>query len=332
MKNYLLPVALAMFATNANANCGSAFCYVDTHWDTQGLSTDEGLRVDLRYAYTRADTLRAGTSKINAQAPSGSGEEIEDKRTINQVFNLDAEYAINARWNIGISLPLVWRDHTHTFDSLAPDAPIEQQAKFTSLGDIIVAGKYKIDTGSPQTGNGFRFGLKLPTGAIDKTMTPPDPANPTTPFALERSAQPGSGSTDAIVGVYYYRNAPANAWGWFASGTGQSAFVIRDNFRPGKEARIDLGMHYALSPSLTGLLQLNSQYRGTDTGSEANPASGGYAIYLSPGLSYAVTPKTQVYGFVQLALRQYANTDPAVPGSGQLTAPWALTLGVTHFY
>jgi hypothetical protein len=331
-KNYLLPVALALLATNADASCGSAFCSVDTHWDTQGLSSDEGLRVDLRYSYTKADKFRAGSSKITAEAPSGSGEEIEDKRTINQVFNLDAEYAINERWNSALDVPLVRRDHTHTFDSLAPDAPIAQQAKFTELGDIVVVGKYKFDMGGMQSGSGIRFGLKLPTGAIDKTMTPPDPAEPATPFALERSAQPGSGSTDAILGAYYFRNLPGTNWGWFASGQIQSAIATRDDFRPGSEVRLDLGTHYALSPDLSALLQLNVQHRERDKGSNANPASGGYALYLSPGLSYAITPKTQVYGLVQLALKQYANTDPDVAGSGQLTAPWSLAVGISHRY
>jgi len=330
MKIYLLPIAIAIFATNANASCGAAFCSVDTHWDTQGLSSDEGLRLDLRYSYAKADKLRAGSSKITAAAPSGEGEEIEDKHTINQVLNLDVEYTINARWNIALGVPLVKRDHSHTFDSLEPDAPFVQQAKFTGLGDIRVLGKYKFDMGSLQSGSGIRFGLKLPTGAINKTMTPPDPAEPTTPFVLERSAQPGTGSTDAILGAYYFRTLPGSDWGWFASGQIQSAIATRDNFRPGNEIKLDLGAHYALSPNLNALLQLNVQHRQRDSGSNAEPPSGGHALYLSPGLSYALTPKTQVYGLVQVALKQYANTDPDVAGSGQLTAPWSLALGISH--
>jgi len=332
MKIYLLPVAIAMIATNANATCGAAFCSVDTHWDTQGLSSDEGLRLDLRYSYAKANKFRAGSSKITVEAPSGSGEELEDKHTINQVLDLEAEYTINARWNIALGVPLVKREHTHTFDSLAPDAPITQQAKFTELGDIRVLGKYKFDTGGMQSGSGIRFGLKLPTGAINKIMTPPDPADPSTPFALERSAQPGTGSTDAILGAYYFRKLPGSDWGWFASGQIQSAIATRDNFRPGNELKLDLGAHYALSPNLNALLQLNVQQRQRDSGSNANPASGGHALYLSPGLSYALTPQTQVYGLVQIALKQYANTDPDVAGTGQLTAPWSLAVGISHRY
>lgn len=330
MKRYLLPVAIAMIATNANASCGSAFCSVNTNWDTQGLSSYEGLRVDLRYSYAKADKLRAGSSKITPDAPSGSDAEIEDRRTVNQVLNLDADYTINSRWNIALGVPLAMRDHTHTFDS-SVSGPFTQQAKFTELGDIRVVGKYKFDLGGMYSGSGIRFGLKLPTGAINKTMTPPDPANnPTVPYALERSSQPGTGSTDAILGAYYFRNLPGANWGWFASGQVQSAIATRDNYRPGRELSLDLGTHYAISPSLNALLQLNAQHRVRDTGSNANVASGGYSWNLSPGLSYAITPQIQLYGVAQAALKQYANTDPADPASGQLTAPWSLAVGVGH--
>lgn len=330
MKNYLIPLALATVAATANASCGSAFCSVNTHWDTQGLSSDEGLRIDLRYSYARADRLRAGSSKIGTEAPSGSGEELEDKRTVNQMLNIDADYTINSRWNIALGIPVVVRDHSHTFDSTV-GAPFEQQAKFTALGDVRVVGKYKFDLGSVSSGSGIRFGLKLPTGAIHKTMSPPDPANvPTVPYALERSSQPGTGSTDAILGAYYFRSLPGANWGWFASAQAQSAISTRDHFKPGTELGLDLGMHYALTPSLNALLQLNGQHRTRDTGSNANAASGGYSWNLSPGLSYALTPQTQLYGVVQIALKQYANIDRADPASGQLTAPWSLAVGIGH--
>lgn len=331
MRRYLFPLAIAAFATTANASCGSAFCSVDTHWDTQGLASDEGLRVNLRYSYAKADVFRAGSSKVNPEAPSGSDAEIEDKRTINQLLDIDAEYTINSRWNVALGVPVVMRDHTHTLDS-SISGPFTQQAKFDSLGDVRVVGKYKFDLGSMTSGGGIRFGLKLPTGAINKTMTPPDPADPSVPYPLERSAQPGSGSTDAILGAYYFRTLPDADWGWFASGQAQSAIDTRDNYRPGDQLNLDLGVHYAITPSLAALLQLNAQHRARDTGNNANPASGGYSWNLSPGLSYAITPQTQIYGFVQIALKQYANPDPAEPGSGQLTAPWSAAVGITRTF
>ena len=321
---WLLSTLIGLMVGNAHATCGSAFCSVDTHWDGQGLTHTEGFNLDLHYSWAEADRLRAGSKRISAPAPSGSDEEIENKRTINHLLTADIDYAINSRWNVAASIPLVIRDHAHTFDSDSQPA-FEQKATFTQLGDIRVVGKYKFDSGNPFSGGGIRFGLKLPTGAIDKTMSPPG-HHP----ALDRAAQPGSGSTDAILGAYHFSSTPGSSWGWFASGELQSAIRTRDDYRPGSRVNLNLGVNRVLSGALSGLLQLNLEHRQRDSGVNANPASGGHSINLSPGLSYTLTPQTRVYGFLQAALRQYANTDPAHPDSGQLTAPWSLALGVNH--
>ena len=330
MKTKLLFVAL-LGTANAYASCGSSFCSVNTHWDTQGLANDDSLRVDLRYSYANANTLRGGSGKIAAATPNGSGQgEIENMRTINQMLNLDMDYAIDQKWNVALDLPLVMRDHTHTFD--AAGSFFEQQAKFNGLGDVRVVGKYKFDSAEHHAGSGMSFGIKLPTGAINKTMTPPDPANPATPYALERSSQPGTGSTDLLLGTYYHRDTENSPWGWFVSGQLQSAVSTRDDYRPGNSLNLDMGAHYAFAPTLTGLLQLNTQFKNRDTGLNANPASGGHSLNLSPGLSLVVAPKTNLYSFVQIALLQYANTDPADAGAGQLTAPWSFAAGISHSY
>jgi len=332
MKTRLLFAALLCAAANAYASCGTTFCSVNTHWGTQGLVNDDTLRVDLRYSYAKADTFRAGSSKITPEPPNGSGEEIENLRTINQMLNLNIDYAASTKWNVAVDLPFVMRDHTHTFDSLSPDAPIVQQAKSNELGDVRVLGKYKFDSAEHHSGSGMSIGIKLPTGRINETMTPPDPADPTTPYALERSAQPGTGSTDLLLGAYYHNDIEDSPWGWFVSGQFQDAVNTRDEYRPGNMFNLDLGAHYPFAPALTGLLQLNAQYKSRDTGLKANPASGGHSLNLSPGLSYVLAPKTNLYGFVQIALLQYANADSVVPGSGQLTAPWSFALGISHSY
>ena len=331
MKSKLLFAAL-LCATNAYASCGSTFCSINTHWDTQGLVNDDALRVDLRYSYAKADSFRGGSSKITPAQPSGSDEEIENLRTINQLLDLNVDYAVNAKWNIAVDLPFVMRDHTHTFDSSSPSGAFEQQARFNELGDMRVVGKYKFVSAEHHSGSGISIGIKLPTGATNQTMTPPDPANPTIPYALERSAQPGTGSTDMLLGAYYHNDIKDSPWGWFGSGQFQDAVNTRDEYRPGNMLNLDLGAHYPLSETLTGLLQLNAQYKSRDTGLNANPASGGHSLNFSPGLSVAVAPKTNLYGFVQIALLQYVNTEPGVAGTGQLTAPWSFAVGVNHSY
>lgn len=324
MKTKLLCAALLCAASSAHAGCGSSFCSVNTHWDTQGLVNDEGLRIDLRYSYAKADTPRTGSSKVAKPLPTDpalAGAEVENLRTINQMLNMDLDYAIDHRWNVALDLPVVMRDHSHMIGD--PALTIVEQRKFTQLGDIRLVGNYKFESGQHHAGSGVRFGVKLPTGSYNLEMVPGK--------LMERALQPGSGSTDAVLGAYYHHDLADSPWGWFVSGQLQTALATRYGFRPGNDVALDAGAHYALSPALTGLLQLNAHFKERDSGVNANPHSGGHSLNLSPGLSFAVAPKTNLYGFVQLPLYQYAHPDPVLP-YGQLTAPWSLSLGVRHTF
>lgn len=329
MKTKLLFAALLFATSSAHAGCGSSFCAVNTHWDTQGLINDEGLRIDLRYSYAKADTPRVGSVKVAKPLPNdpllaaAPGTEVENLRTVNETLNMDLDYAFDPQWSVAADLPMVMRDHAHTLSDVAPPFTVEQR-RFSQIGDIRVLGNYKFGSGEHHAGSGVRFGLKLPTGQTNLEMAPGKP--------MERALQPGSGSTDAVLGVYYHQDMPDTPWGWFVSGQVQSAFATRNGYRPGNDVALDVGAHYAVSPTLTGLLQLNAHSKERDSGSNANLHSGGRSLNLSPGASLAVAPGTRLYGFVQLPLYQYANADPAGTPFGQLTAPWSLSLGVSHTF
>jgi hypothetical protein len=135
-----------------------------------------------------------------------------------------------------------------------------------------------------------------------------------------------------VLGAYHHQYLENSPWGWFVSGQLQSAVSTKDDYRPGDNVALDAGGHYALSPTLTGLLQLNAQFKKADSGNAANTHSGGKSLNLSPGLSVEMASKTKLYSFVQLPLYQYANPDPAGSPFGQLTAPWTISIGVTHSY
>lgn len=333
MKTKLLFAALLCTTSGAYASCGSSFCAMNTHWDTQGLVHDEGLRIDLRYSYARADTPRVGSSKVAKPSPTDpalADLEVENMRTINESLNLDFDYAINHQWSVAVGLPVVMRDHAHQVGD--PELTIIEQNKFTELGDIRVVGSYKFDSNDHLSGSGVRIGLKLPTGKANWEFIP----GSGTP--AEGGLQPGSGSTDAILGAYYHQDTANSPWGWFVSGQLQTAMSTRNDYRPGNEFALDLGMHYTLSRSLTGLLQLNVNVKERDSGNgvKVNPHSGAHSLNLSPGLSFAVAPDTKLYGFVQLPIYQYANSDPNwLPGDpviGQLTAPWSLSVGISQTF
>lgn len=329
MKIKLLFAALFCTASSAYAGCGSSFCAVNTHWDTQGLVNDEGLRIDLRYSYAQADSPRAGSAKVAKPLPTdpllaaAPGTEVENLRTVNETLNMDLDYAFDPQWSVAADLPVVRRDHAHTLSDVAAPFIVEQR-KFSRIGDLRVIGNYRFAAEQHHAGSGIRFGLKLPTGGTGLEMAPGKP--------MERALQPGSGSTDAILGAYYHQDSADTPWGWFVSGQVQSAFATRDGYRPGNDVALDVGAHYAVSAALTGLLQLNAHFKERDSGINANLHSGGHSLNLSPGMSFSVAPRTRLYGFVQLPLYQYANTDPAGTPFGQLTAPWSLSLGISQTF
>lgn len=214
------------------------------------------------------------------------------------------------------------RDHAHQIGD--PLLTIVEQRSFSELGDVRVVGNYKFDSNDHAAGAGVRFGVELPTGKNNLEMVPGTP--------LEGGLQPGSGSTDAILGAYYHQDFANSPWGWFVSGQLQTALTLKNDYRPGNDVAFDIGAHYAISPELTGLIQLNAQFKERDGGLNANPHSGGNSVNISPGLSWSVAPKTKLYGFVQLPIYQYANPDPSGLPFGQLTAPWSISLGISQSF
>jgi len=73
-----------------------------------------------------------------------------------------------------------------------------------------------------------------------------------------------------------------------------------------EQINLDLGL--TQPNALQGLLQLNLNYQDHESGLQGEPEeSGSKTVWLSPGLSYAASPKAHVYGFVQLPLYQYVN-------------------------
>lgn len=176
MKNKLLFAALLYATTSAHASCGSSFCAMNTNWDIQGLVNNEGLRVNLRYSYARANTLRG-------------------------------------------SSPVVARDHAHQIGDAA--LTIVEQNQFTELGDIRVVGNYKSDFNDRMSGSGIRFGLKLPTGKANWEFI----SGSGTP--AKSGLQPDSGSTDLVLGAYYYQDVANLPYGWFVSGIGTKVNLPR---------------------------------------------------------------------------------------------------------
>jgi hypothetical protein len=290
----------------AHASCGATFCSVNTQWETQGAWTEPGLRLNLRYEYTDQDQLRSGADKVEPAGVPGTHDEL---RTLNRNLLVGMDYALDPAWAVSVQVPIVQRDHRHVHNDVPPET---ETWNLTGLGDLRLSGRYQTALGQHASA-GVQFGLKLPTGKFDETND--------LGVLAERSLQPGSGTTDALLGAYSYHRLEGDATTLFAQGLWQRPLAERDDYRPGQQATLDVGLRYAMTRSLSAQLQLNLLWKDRDQGLNAEPDdSGGRYVFLSPGASYVVTAHWQVYGFVQLPLYQDVN-------GTQLTADWSAVAG-----
>lgn len=306
----------------AYASCGSAFCSINTNWDEHSPS-HPGWTVSLSYSHSRADILRSGTDKISADT-SIDGE-VENLRTVNQVVNAHLDYTYDQHWGVMVYLPYISRDHNHNLGPYVGSMPAGYESfHANALGDIKVIGRYRwlLDEDS-STGVGVKFGLKLNTGKKDFVIAQ------TGEKPSEFTLQPGNGSTDLILGAFWNQSRPGSGWNWFAQATLQSSINSDAMFRPGNQINLDGGMRYALGHDTSALMQLNMQWNGTDSGDAAAltedgaASSGGRTVSITPGLSYALAPDTQIFALVQLPVYQYVNGQ-------QLTASSSATAGISH--
>lgn len=319
IKKLLLLVAVGVAPQAAFSSCGSAFCTINTGFEARGVWTGPGTRIDLRYEYIDQDQLRSGTSKTSPAGVPGTHDELS---TLNRNWLLQVDHSFDSHWGGTLIVPYVQRDHQHLFN---PDPSVEgadaestepelESWQIREIGDLRLVGRYQL-AADIESGRayGVRFGFKLPTGRYDVRNDAGEVA--------ERSLQPGTGTTDLILGAYYQGPLPKDS-NWFASAYVQSALNSRQEFRPGTQFGADAGVFVPIVGTLGGQLQLNFLERWRDSGAEAEPQdSGGTFLFLSPGLSLALGQRWTIYAFVQLPLYQHVNgTQLTMRGSGVVGA------------
>jgi hypothetical protein len=303
----MFTAALALLAAEAQAGCGSAFCSLNTNWSTQGAWTEPGGRLDLRFEYIDQDQPRNGTHDVDVGEIPRHHDEV---RTINRNFVPTYDYTINANWGVAVTAPVVSRNHEHIHNHMG--VPEDEQWSFTDLGDARIVGRYRFTSAS---NGGVQFGLKLPTGKYDVTNDAGEVA--------ERSLQPGSGTTDAIVGMFY-NGTVLTKDSWFTDIAFIAPLAPREGYQPGYRFGADIGLSSPLTAKVALLMQLNALWKDHDHGENAEPEdTGGVFIYFSPGVSVALGDKTSAYGFVQIPLYQRVN-------GVQLVADWSVAAGVSR--
>lgn len=293
-----MPAVLWPTAANACATCG---CTLSAD-AAMGYSASAGWRLSLEYDYLHQTELRSGTSAV-AQVPSGT--ELE-RETLNRYLTAGISYAPSSEWNVALLVPYVARTHS-TYGDYEPGQPLAlSSSRSSSVGDLRVVGSYQ---GFLPTRNlGVQLGVKLPTGRYGTAVR--FDAGPAAGAPLDASLQPGTGSTDLIVGAYYYRPI-SQAFDLFVNGQFQSAVAHHldqpgNDFRPGNSTTVSLGLRLAIDPRFLPQLQLNLVHKARDQGALADVAdTAGTVAYLSPGITVRAAGKLQLFGFVQLPV--YSN-------------------------
>jgi opacity protein-like surface antigen len=155
----------------------------------------------------------------------------------------------------------------------------------------------------------------LPTGKIDVANAQGE--------VVERSLQPGSGTTQLALSAYFREALPMVNSSWYAQAAALLPLNYRDDYKPGNQLGFDLGYRYDVPDKLGLNLQLNYVFKARSKGAQAEPEdSGGQTVAITPGITYAFTPAVQAYAFLQLPIYQYVN-------GVQLTANWSATTGLS---
>ena len=103
---YSAAVALLVAPLTLQASCGCASCPIDTH--TAEASQKGWMRLDYPYEYSDQDRPRIGRHSADVGEIAGHHDEIS---ALNQVQRLGLEGGITDRLSLGVSLPIVHREH-----------------------------------------------------------------------------------------------------------------------------------------------------------------------------------------------------------------------------
>jgi hypothetical protein len=268
--------------------------------------------VDLREDYIDQAQLRSGTHLVSDADKDPSSREIE-QYTKQYYTTLSVDYKSATPFGFNIALPYVNRSH----DTIAEGDTDITHSHTKSLGDIRAVGRYQID--ETDSSWGVKFGLKLPTGTYSDTFA----SGPQAGGNIDRGLQPGTGTTDLILGWYRFSEINENL-DYFTQVGYKRALNMRDQYKPGNQYNADIGVRWISIEGFLPQLNLNTKYDQKDTGDQADTInSGGKIIYLSPGITADLSDKLKVYTFIQLPLYQNVN-------GFQLAPRWIGTVGLNY--
>jgi len=299
------------------ASCGAASCPLDLNALNRPAAGH--FAAELSFEYIDQDQPRVGTRAVAVGAIPAEHDQV---RTINRGASLLLRYAASDRLLFSATVPYV--SHSH----LRIEGGQPERWNLSGLGDVTLQMRGRIAELDPirRTALWGFAGVKLPAGAHDLT-------NPEGEIG-EIPIQPGTGSTDAIVGLGFESGIlrQTSMQGALGSVTLIPLFATIQfrrnttgalNYRVGNELQLNAGTVYPLRDRTQILLQANAKVRGRDTSADVEDHlfTGGRYLFVSPGLRFDAGHGAAWYAMLQVPLYQHVN-------GIQLTAKRNLVIGV----
>jgi hypothetical protein len=284
------PLAFACLPVPALA-CASCGCTFTSDWLNQGLITQPGQAATLRVDYVPQSQLRTGTTKVDTTKLEIPNEREIERWTDNLYVTASYDRQFANDWGFNVSVPLVVRPHA----TIAEDTEGESRSRTHGLGDIRFTARWQgLSTAKGVTG--LQFGVVLPSGAFHRTFR----SGPAQGEEVDRGLQPGTGTTQAVIGAYHYRRVGQN-FALMLQAQVQIALNARQHYRPGTIGEGSAAVQWLGLGRIVPQLQVNAQDSGANADVEN---SGGEQIYLAPGISAPLAARISAFAHIQLPLYQ----------------------------
>ena len=313
---------LVLAVSSRSQACATCGCTLDADAVT-GYAAAPGTRLNVQYDYIHQDELRSGT---RAEHVVAAGDELEHD-TLTRYVTMGLAYSPSDRWRMDVKIPYVIRSHA-TYGNYDPTQPLADlsTSRSSGIGDLKLIGTYQGLL--PTRSLGVFFGVKLPTGQSGTAVR--FAGGPLAGQPLDASLQPGTGSTDVILGGYYVK-AVSQDLDFTANAQFQAAVHSRldqpgADFRPGNATSVSLGLRYVTDPKWIPQVQLNLFRKSADQGALADVYdTAGTVAEISPGITLRVRHDLHLFGFLQVPV--YSNLD-----GNQLFPRFSATFGASYAF
>jgi hypothetical protein len=293
--------------------CSNGNCPVVSQ-SQEDLRSRGRFRLDLAWRYMDQDRL-AHRGELAPRVDFERGELLpghhQDRRMKHRMFQLEASYGLTGRVTAFASLP-VWSERSHEQYELAlpgvevPEhthAPLPPGAVLTSF----VSRHASSGLGDLQVGLGAALGrglvaraaVELPTGPwrrLDRFATVDRP-----------DLQPGSGSTDVVLGLTY-RRPLSGGWSAFGSAGYQRNGTNDLRYSFGDDASLAAGLGGPPRGRLRWSVQVAARRWARDRFRDQPVSStGARTLSLVPGLRVGGPRGADFYAYVKLPVLQHGN-------------------------